>query len=76
MYNILYRLGLIYYNTYLIDASVKEFLEDFSDDSEETEDDKDITEYVSEAKQIGSLVGDQFKYFFSIEKQENEEILW
>ena len=58
MYNILYRLGLIYYNTYLIDASVKEFLEDFSDDSDETEDDKDVTEYVSEAKQIGSLVGD------------------
>ena len=58
MYNLLYRLGVIYYNTYLIDDAVKEFLEDYADGSPETADDKDITEYVLEAKELGSLVGD------------------
>mgnify|MGYP001184666393 CR=1 FL=1 len=68
MYNIIYRLGIIYYNTYLIDRAYKEFSEDWADGSDETADDKSRTEYVAESIVMGQLVGDQFKYIFSIEK--------
>jgi hypothetical protein len=52
----------------MIDKSWKEFSEDWADESDEGADDKTRTEYVQEALDIGKLVGDQFKYTFSVEK--------
>jgi hypothetical protein len=46
MYNILYRLGDVYNTTFYIDRSVKEFFENWDEESLEGSDDKSLTEYV------------------------------
>jgi hypothetical protein len=56
VYNVVYRLGSIYENTYLIERAIKEFFKHHHDSSSEDEP-KLLQEYVMQGRYVGELLG-------------------